>query len=80
MYALTKLIKVDIHLVRAAGVISLQDVPSHDQLADILTKPLSQQFFVRLKHKSGVEGGCWKSTYPQALNGTPPVNKATSPK
>lgn len=50
--------ELDIHLLRdkvAAGVIFLQDVPSHDLLADILAKPLSQQFFVQLKHKLGVK-------------------------
>ncbi|XP_057789688.1 uncharacterized mitochondrial protein AtMg00810-like [Salvia miltiorrhiza] len=57
MHARTKHIELDIHFVTdkvSAGLIDLRHVPSQDQCADILTKPLSLQFFSRLKNALGV--------------------------
>ncbi|KAL3651407.1 hypothetical protein CASFOL_004409 [Castilleja foliolosa] len=54
MHARTKHIELDCHFVRekvAAGLIQVNYVPTCDQNADILTKPLSLQFFTRLRNK-----------------------------
>ncbi|XP_047949217.1 uncharacterized mitochondrial protein AtMg00810-like [Salvia hispanica] len=57
LHSRAKHIELDIHFVRdkvAAKEIDLRHVPSLDQVADILTKPLSLQFFTRLRNKLGV--------------------------
>lgn len=57
LHSRAKHIELDIHFVRdkvAAKEIELRHVPSLDQVADILTKPLSLQFFARLRNKLGV--------------------------
>ena len=57
LHARSKHIELDIHFVRdkvRAKMIDLRHVPSSDQTADILTKPLSYQFFSRLRNKLGI--------------------------
>lgn len=57
LHARTKHIELDIHFIRdkvAAGAVDLRHVPSIDQIADIFTKPLSLQFFSRLRNRLGV--------------------------
>ena len=57
LHSRAKHIELDIHFVRdkvVAKEVELRHVPSFDQVADILTKPLSQQFFTRLRNKLGV--------------------------
>lgn len=57
LHARTKHIELDIHFVRdkvQAKLIELRHVPSVDQIADILTKPLGNQFFSKLRNKLGV--------------------------
>jgi hypothetical protein len=52
----TKHIEVRYHFLRdnvEKGKIALFHVPTHDQLADIFTKPLDQATFTRLR------GGAW---------------------
>lgn len=48
---------MDIHFIRdkvQAKEIDLRHVPTTDQIADIFTKPLSNQFFTKLRNKLGV--------------------------
>ena len=57
LHSRTKHIELDLHFVRdkvASNLIDLRHVPTLDQAADILTKPLSNQFFSRLRNKLGV--------------------------
>ena len=57
LHARTKHIELDVHFVRdkvLAKQLDLRHVPSVDQVADILTKPLSLQFFARLRNKLGI--------------------------
>ena len=57
LHARTKHIELDVHFVRdkvLAKEIELRHVPNLDQIADILTKPLSSQSYVRLRNKLGV--------------------------
>jgi hypothetical protein len=52
LYSKTKHIKVRYHFLRdnvEEGKIALIHVPTHDQLADIFTKPLDQATFTRLR-------------------------------
>lgn len=61
LHSRAKHIELDIHFVRdkvAAKEIEHRHVPSLDQVADILTKPPSLQFFARLRNKLGVLGVC----------------------
>lgn len=67
-HARTKHIELDIHFVRdkvLEGKLSIQYVPSSDQITDLLTKSLAQTRFLIFKDKFGVkdfklqlEGGC----------------------
>jgi hypothetical protein len=53
----TKHIEVRYHFLRdnvEKGKISLIHAPTHDQLADIFTKPLDQSTFTRLRGELGV--------------------------
>ncbi|KAK6158833.1 hypothetical protein DH2020_006147 [Rehmannia glutinosa] len=53
----TKHLELDLHFVRDKVMsknIYVQHVPGTDQIADILTKPLSGQFFLRLKNKLSI--------------------------
>lgn len=55
LHARTKYIELDYHFVReqiVAHKFKLQHVPSADQIADLLTKSLSYQFFTRLRQYS----------------------------
>lgn len=55
-----KHISIDIHFVRQqvqAGKIRVLHVPSVDQLADLLTKPLPRLRFTSLRDKLGVSDG-----------------------
>ncbi|KAA8538292.1 hypothetical protein F0562_027885 [Nyssa sinensis] len=55
-----KHIQIDLHFVRdlvQKGVFTVQHVNTHDQLADLLTKPLSRQRMDFLKTKSGLADG-----------------------
>ena len=57
LHARTKHIELDVHFIRdrvLAKQLDLRHVPSVDQVADILTKPLSLQFFARLRNKLGI--------------------------
>lgn len=52
--ARTKHVEIDLHFIREKIIsksILVQHIPSHDQIADILTKPLSFQSFTRLRNK-----------------------------
>lgn len=52
LYARTKHVELDFYFIReriADQTIRVQYVPSLDQKTDIFTKPLSQQFFTRLR-------------------------------
>lgn len=57
-HARTKHIELDIHFVRDRVLekkLSIQYVPSSDQIADLLTEPLTQIRFLFLKDKLGVK-------------------------
>jgi hypothetical protein len=57
LHSKTKHIKVRYHFLREnveKGKIALIHVPTHDQLADIFTKPLDQTTFTRLRGELGV--------------------------
>jgi hypothetical protein len=57
LHSKTKHIEVRYHFLRdniAKGKITLIYVPTHDQLADIFTKPLDQATFTCLRGKLGV--------------------------
>jgi hypothetical protein len=57
LHCKTKHIEVRYHFLRdniEKGKIALIHVPTHDQLADILTKPLDQATFTRLRGELGV--------------------------
>jgi hypothetical protein len=57
LYSKTKHIEVRYHFLRdnvEKAKISLIHVPTHDQLADIFTKPLDQATFTRLRGELGV--------------------------
>lgn len=57
-HARTKHIELDIHFVRdkvLEGKLKIQYIPSSDQTADLMTKPLSQTRFLLLKDKLGVK-------------------------
>ena len=52
-HARTKHIEVDYHFVRervAQKALDIRFISTNDQLADILTKPLSVQLFVKFRH------------------------------
>jgi hypothetical protein len=56
LHSKTKHLEVRYHFLRdniEKGKIALTHVPTHDQLADILTKPLDQETYTRLR------GGAW---------------------
>lgn len=56
-HARTKHIELDIHFVRdkvLEGKLKIQYIPSSDQTADLLTKPLAHSRFLFLKDKLGV--------------------------
>uniref|UniRef100_A0A2N9HD01 Reverse transcriptase Ty1/copia-type domain-containing protein n=1 Tax=Fagus sylvatica TaxID=28930 RepID=A0A2N9HD01_FAGSY len=56
-HACTKHVEIDFHLVRdmvATKAISVQFVSTHDQLADLLTKPISSSRFALLRSKLNV--------------------------
>jgi transposase InsO family protein len=56
-HARSKHIDIRHHFVReqvAAGTVALQYVPTHDMIADVLTKPLSKLQHTRLVHTMGV--------------------------
>ncbi|GKF57544.1 uncharacterized mitochondrial protein-like protein, partial [Tanacetum coccineum] len=53
-HARTKHVEVDFHFVREkfdARKLSVQFITTHDQIADIFTKPLSSQRFAELRSK-----------------------------
>ena len=57
LHARTKHIEIDLHFVRDKVIrkeLDVRHVPSVDQIADIFTKPLSLQFFAKLRNKLGV--------------------------
>jgi hypothetical protein len=57
LHSKTKNIEVRYHFLRdnvEKGKIDLINVPTHDQLADIFTKPLDQETFTRLRGELGV--------------------------
>ena len=57
LHSRSKHVEIDIHFVRdyvANGVLHVQFVSTKDQLADILTKPLSSLRFSMLKNKLSV--------------------------
>jgi hypothetical protein len=55
LHSRTKHIEVRYHFLRdEKGNIDLIHVPTEKQLADILTKPLDQATFTRLREKLGV--------------------------
>ncbi|OMO62750.1 hypothetical protein CCACVL1_22657 [Corchorus capsularis] len=57
LHSKMKHIAIDFHFVRdkvQAGALQVQHVSTHDQLADLLTKPLSKQKFQLLSSKIGV--------------------------
>ncbi|KAL5583327.1 hypothetical protein UlMin_015769 [Ulmus minor] len=57
LHSRTKHVELDLYFVREKVIskqLDVQHVPSIDQVADILTKPLSLQFFNRLKGKLNV--------------------------
>jgi hypothetical protein len=52
-HARTKHIEVDYHFVRervAQKTLDIRFISTHDQLADVLTKPLSTQLFVKFRN------------------------------
>jgi hypothetical protein len=56
LHSKTKQIEVRYHFLRAnveKGKITLIHVPTHDQLADIFTKPLDQATFTRFQGELG---------------------------
>lgn len=60
----TKHIELDCHFVREqvqAGLVSLHHVPSHQQLANIFTKPLFGPQHQRILSKHVWGWGCWIS-------------------
>jgi histone deacetylase 1/2 len=60
-HARTKHIEVDYHFVRervAQKALDIRFISTHDQLADILTKPLSTQLFVRFRHNLNMALPC----------------------
>jgi hypothetical protein len=67
LHSKTKHIEVRYHFLRdnvEKGKIALIHVPTHDQLADIFTKPLDQATFTSLRGELGVclflELGVWE--------------------
>jgi hypothetical protein len=57
LHSKTKHIEVRYHFLRdniEKGKITLIQVPTHDHLADIFTKPLDQATFTRLRGELGV--------------------------
>ncbi|KAJ9550950.1 hypothetical protein OSB04_014995 [Centaurea solstitialis] len=57
-HARTKHVEVDFHFVRekvAQGKLSVQFISTHDQIADVFTKPLSSERFLFLKSKLRVD-------------------------
>jgi hypothetical protein len=54
LHSKTKHTEVRYHFLRDNGKIALIHVPTHDQLADIFTKPLDQATFTRLRGELGV--------------------------
>jgi histone deacetylase 1/2 len=60
-HARTKHIEVDYHFVRervAQKALHIRFISTHDQLADVLTKPLSTQVFVRFRHNLNMALPC----------------------
>ena len=56
-HARTKHVEIDFHFVRdmvATKAVSVQFVSTHDQLADLLTKPISSSRFALLRSKLNV--------------------------
>uniref|UniRef100_A0A2N9GIX5 Reverse transcriptase Ty1/copia-type domain-containing protein n=1 Tax=Fagus sylvatica TaxID=28930 RepID=A0A2N9GIX5_FAGSY len=56
-HARTKHVEIDFHFVRdmvATKAVSVQFVSTHDQLADLLTKPISSSWFALLRSKLNV--------------------------
>ena len=54
LHARTKHIELDLYFVREKvinGTVIINHVPAVDQIADILTKPLSGSFFERMRNK-----------------------------
>ena len=69
MHSRTKHIELDLYFLREkvmAKELDVHHVPTIDQVVDIFTKPLSAQFFQRLKHKLTV---CSSENGDQAHNG-----------
>jgi hypothetical protein len=57
LHSKTKHVEMRYHFLRdniEKGKIALIHVPTHDQLADIFTKPLDQATFTRLRGELGV--------------------------
>ena len=57
MHGRSKHIDVRFHFLRdltRTGVVKLEQCGSYDQLADIMTKPLSLEVFVRLRNQLGI--------------------------
>lgn len=55
-HARTKHIEIDYHFVRekvTQGSLDIRHVPSHQQITDVFTKPLSKHPFLTLRHKLG---------------------------
>ncbi|KAK6162342.1 hypothetical protein DH2020_002183 [Rehmannia glutinosa] len=53
-YSRIKYVELDVHFIRekvSQGLITVQHVPSIDQTADVLTKPLSKQSFTRFRSR-----------------------------
>jgi len=70
----TKYIDIDCHFTREKvmeGLIQLSYLPTHSQLADVLTKILPSQQHWHLLDKLGMlphsqlEGGCWRPLQPE---------------
>ncbi|GMI68566.1 cysteine-rich RLK (RECEPTOR-like protein kinase) 8 [Hibiscus trionum] len=52
-----KQVELDLYFVRekvAAGVLMVNEVPAYEQIADLLTKPLSAPVFTRFRHQLAV--------------------------